>query len=73
MLVQFTRKVPPYNIGETAGFPTLEADRLIRLGAAALVKESPAAPAPSPVQGHAYPDRSMPQASANRQMGSKGR
>lgn len=71
MLIQFTRKVPPYNPGEVAGFPVLEADRLVRLGAATPVKESTAAPAPG--QGGAYPDKSMPQAPANRQMDRKGR
>lgn len=71
MLVQFTRKVPPYNTGEVAGFPVLEADRLVRLGAAMPVKEAPAAPAPS--QGKPYPDKSISQAPANRQMGRKGR
>lgn len=71
MLIQFTRKVPPYNSGEVAGFPVLEADRLIRLGAATPAKDVPAAPAPG--QGGAYPDKSIPQAPANRQMGRKGR
>lgn len=34
MLIQFTRKVPPYNAGECAGFPDDEAKRFVRLGAA---------------------------------------
>lgn len=71
MLIQFTRKVPPYNPGEVAGFPVLEADRLIRLGAATPANDVPAAL--SPGQGGAYPDKSMPQAPANRQMDRKGR
>lgn len=71
MLVQFTRKVPPYNAGETAGFPVLEADRLIRLGAATPVKDAPTAPPPG--QGGTYADKSIVQAPANRQMGRKGR
>ncbi|MHC1792123.1 hypothetical protein [Solidesulfovibrio sp.] len=37
MLVRFTRKVPPYNAGETAGFPESEARRFVRLGAAVFV------------------------------------
>lgn len=74
MLVTFTRKVPPYNAGETAGFPILEADRLIRLGAATPVKDAPSAPVPpTPAQGDSYSDKSMPKSPANRQMGRKGR
>ncbi len=71
MLIQFTRKVPPYNSGEVAGFPALEADRLVRLGAATPVKEATATPAPG--QGGVYSDKSMSQAPANRQMERKGR
>ena len=71
MLIQFTRKVPPYNTGEVAGFPVVEADRLVRLGAATPVKDSPATPASS--QGGTYADKSIPTSPANRQMGRKGR
>lgn len=75
MLIQFTRKVAPYNRGEVAGFPVLEADRLIRLGAATPVKDVPAdpSPAPTPSQSAVYPDKSIPKAPSNRQMGRKGR
>lgn len=68
MLIQFTRKVPPYNTGEVAGFPEPEAKRLVRLGAA-----TPAEAPPAPASDGAYPDKSIPQAPANRQMGRKGR
>lgn len=71
MLIQFTRTVPPYNPGEVAGFPALEADRLIRLGSATTVKESTSVPVPS--QGKPYPDKSIPTSPGNRQMGRKGR
>lgn len=71
MLIQFTRKVSPYNTGEVAGFSPLEADRFIRLGAATPVKEATSAPVPS--QGKPYPDKSIPDSPANRQMGRKGR
>lgn len=37
MLIQFTKKVPPYNAGEQAGFPDAQARRFISLGAASEV------------------------------------
>lgn len=61
MLIQFTRKVPPYNAGEQAGFPDKDARRFIALGAATEV----AAEAVQP-QGYAVED--VPGSPNNRQM-----
>ncbi|MHC1788525.1 hypothetical protein [Solidesulfovibrio sp.] len=52
MLVRFTRKVSPYNAGETAGFPEAEARRFVRLGAAVFVSTTQSLAAAS-VQGEA--------------------
>ena len=40
-LVQFLKNRSPYNVGETAGFPDVEADRLARVGIVALVRDTP--------------------------------
>lgn len=42
MLIQFTKKVPPYNAGEQAGFPEAQARRFISLGAASAVPDESA-------------------------------